>query len=183
MFRGNDIVVENVEFSGARSQARNGSGIRFFGRNLTVRDSYFHDNEDGVLTWTAPDGDILIGRSVFAHNGAGDGLSHNIYIGKIRNSTLRFSYSHDSESGHEVKIRARINRIEYNCLTDEDDGNSSDILDLPEDGCAYVPGNVIEKGASASFSMLLSNQALVSHMARCLGGTQYHVRQPSRPPH
>jgi hypothetical protein len=40
--------------------SRCGRGIRFFGRNLTVRDSYFHANEDGVLTYIAPDGDILI---------------------------------------------------------------------------------------------------------------------------
>jgi hypothetical protein len=149
VFRGNDIAVENIEFSGARSRDRNGSGIRFLGRNLTVRDSFFHDNEDGVLTWNAPDGDILIERSVFAHNGAGDGQSHNIYIGKIRTFTLRFSHSHDSVSGHEVKSRARINRIEYNRLTDEDDGNSSYLIDLPEGGYAYVVGNVLEKGARA----------------------------------
>ena len=149
MFRGNDIVVENVEFSGARARARNGSGIRFFGRNLTVRDSYFHDNEDGVLTWHAPDGDILIERSTFARNGAGDGQSHNIYIGKIRSFTLRFSHSHDSVGGHEVKSRARINRIEYNRLTDEDDGNSSYLIDLPEGGYAYLLGNALEKGARA----------------------------------
>ena len=149
VFRGNDIAVENIEFSGARSRDRNSSGIRFLGRNLTVRDSFFHDNEDGVLTWNAPDGDILIERSVFAHNGAGDGQSHNIYIGKIRTFTLRFSHSHDSVSGHEVKSRARINRIEYNRLTDEDDGNSSYLIDLPEGGYAYVVGNVLEKGARA----------------------------------
>ncbi|HET9446623.1 MAG TPA: tetratricopeptide repeat protein, partial [Steroidobacteraceae bacterium] len=69
VIRGNDIVVENIEFSGARSRHRNGSGIRFLGRNLTVRDSTFHHNEDGVLTWTSPDSEILIERSVFAHNG------------------------------------------------------------------------------------------------------------------
>jgi hypothetical protein len=147
VFRGNDIVVENVEFSGARSSHRNGSGIRFFGRNLTVRDSYFHDNEDGVLTWEAPDSDILIERSVFARNGAGDGQSHNIYIGNVRSFTLRFSHSHDSIRGHEVKSRAAINHIEYNRLTDEDDGNSSYIVDIPEGGYAYVLGNVLEKGA------------------------------------
>lgn len=146
VFRGNDIVVENIEFSGARARTRNGSGIRFFGRNLTVRDSYFHDNEDGVLTWTAPDGDVLIERSVFAHNGAGDGYSHNIYIGRVRTFTLRFSYSHDSVSGHEMKSRASINRIEYNRLTDEDNGNSSYLIDLPEGGYGYVVGNVLEKG-------------------------------------
>lgn len=149
VFRGNDIVVENIEFSGARSRHRNGSGIRFFGRNLTVRDSYFHHNEDGVLTWTSPDSDILIERSVFAHNGAGDGQSHNIYIGKVRRFTLRFSHSHDSVSGHEVKSRARINHIEYNRLTDEGDGNSSYLVDIPEGGAAYVLGNVLEKGARA----------------------------------
>ena len=149
VFRGNDIAVENIEFSGARSRTRNGSGIRFFGRNLTVRDSYFHDNEDGVLTWNEPDGDILIERSVFARNGAGDGQSHNIYIGRVRSFTLRFSHSHDSISGHEVKSRARNNRIEYNRLTDENDGNSSYLIDLPEGGFAYVLGNVLEKGARA----------------------------------
>ena len=150
VFRGNDIVVENVEFSGARSRARNGSGIRFFGNNLTVRDSYFHDNEDGVLTYVAPDSDILIERSVFARNGAGDGQSHNIYIGKVRSFTLRFSHSHDSNAGHEVKSRARINRIEYNRLTDEGDGNSSYLIDMPEGGYAYVVGNVLEKGGRAA---------------------------------
>jgi len=149
VFRGNDIAVENIEFSGARSRSRNGSGIRFLGRNLTVRDSYFHDNEDGVLTYIAPEGDVLIERSVFVHNGAGDGQSHNIYIGKVRSFTLRFSYSHDSVKGHEVKSRARINRIEYNRLTDEDDGNSSYLIDIPEGGSAYVIGNVLEKGGRA----------------------------------
>jgi hypothetical protein len=156
VFRGNDIAVENVEFSGARSRSRNGSGIRFFGRNLTVRDSYFHDNEDGVLTYLSPDGDILIERSVFAHNGADDGQSHNIYIGKVRSFTLRFSYSHDSVRGHEVKSRARSNRIEYNRLTDEDDGNSSYLIDIPEGGSAYVIGNVLEKGGRADNANAIS---------------------------
>jgi tetratricopeptide (TPR) repeat protein len=146
VFRGNDIAVENIEFSGARSPHRNGSGIRFLGRNLTVRDSYFHDNEDGVLSYNTPDSDILIERSVFAHNGAGDGQSHNMYIGGGRRFTLRFSHSHDSITGHEVKSRARFNFIEYNRLTDEDDGTSSYLIDVPDGGYAYVVGNVLEKG-------------------------------------
>jgi tetratricopeptide (TPR) repeat protein len=146
VFRGNDIVVENMEFSGARARGRNGSGIRFFGRNLTIRDSYFHHNEDGVLTWSSPQGDILIERCVFAHNGYGDGQSHNVYIGRIRSFTLRFSHSHDSVSGHEVKSRAQFNYITYNRLTDEDDGNSSYLIDLPEGGYGHVLGNILEKG-------------------------------------
>ncbi len=48
-----------------------------------------------------------------------------------------------------MKSRARINHIEYNRLTDEGDGNSSYLVDIPEGGYAYVIGNVLEKGARA----------------------------------
>ncbi len=150
VFRGNDITVENVEFSGARGPGRNGSGIRFLGRNLTVRNSVFHDNEAGLLTWKDPESDILVERSTFYRNGYGDGQSHNIYIGEIRSFTLRHSYSHDAHVGHEVKSRAHTNYILYNRLTDEDDGDSSYLVDLPEGGDAYVVGNVLLKGARAA---------------------------------
>ncbi len=149
VLRGNDITVENVEFAGARARARNGSGIRFTGRNLTVRNSVFRDNEAGLLTWNDPDSDILVEHSVFSRNGYGDGQSHNIYVGRVRSFTLRFSHSHDSRSGHEVKSRAAVNRILYNRLTDEDDGNSSYLIDLPVGGDGYVIGNELLKGARA----------------------------------
>jgi hypothetical protein len=149
IFRGNDIVVENVEFTGARAATRNGSGIRFTGRNLEVRDSVFHHNEDGILTWNDPESDVLVERSVFAHNGFGDGQSHNIYIGRVRSFTLRFSHSHDSKAGHNVKSRARVNHILYNRITDEDNSDSSYLIDLPEGGAGYVIGNILEKGANS----------------------------------
>jgi len=125
VLRGKDVTVENVEFAGARAVHRNGSGIRFTGRNLTVRNCVFRDNEAGLLTWNDPGSDILVEHSVFSRNGYGDGQSHNIYIGRVRSFTLRFSHSHDSRIGHEVKSRAALNRILYNRLTDEQDGNSS----------------------------------------------------------
>jgi hypothetical protein len=149
VLRGNDITVENVEFAGARSRARNGSGIRFTGRSLTVRNGVFRDNEAGLLTWNDPNSDIVVEHSVFSRNGYGDGQSHNIYVGRVRSFTLRFSHSHDSRSGHEVKSRAEVNRILYNRLTDEDDGNSSYLIDLPVGGEGYVIGNELLKGARA----------------------------------
>ena len=146
---GNDITVENVEFAGARSRTRNGSGIRFTGRNLTVRNGVFRDNEAGLLTWNDPDSDILVEHSVFARNGYGDGQSHNIYVGRVRSFTLRFSHSHDARVGHAVKSRAAVNRVLYNRLTDEEDGNSSYLVDLPVGGDSYVIGNEFLKGARA----------------------------------
>ena len=107
------------------------------------------DNEDGLLTWNDPESVILVEHSVFARNGHGDGQSHNIYIGRVRSFTLRFSHSHDSRIGHEVKSRAAVNRILYNRLTDEEDGNSSYLIDLPEGGEGYVIGNELLKGARA----------------------------------
>jgi hypothetical protein len=47
---GNDTVVENIEFSGAAVPDANGAGIRFEGVNLTVRNCYFHHNQNGILT-------------------------------------------------------------------------------------------------------------------------------------
>ena len=46
---GNDVTVENIEFSGARVPDRNGAGIRPEGQNLTVRNCRFYDCEDGIL--------------------------------------------------------------------------------------------------------------------------------------
>ena len=83
----------------------------------------------------------MIDSSEFAHNGHGDGYSHNMYIGAVRTFTLRYSYSHDANVGHLVKSRAATNYILYNRLT-EQTGTGSYELDLPNGGLSYVIGNV-----------------------------------------
>ena len=55
--------------------------------------------------------DILIEHTEFAANGAGDGYSHNIYIGNVRRFTLRFCWSRLARVGHLVKSRAAENHI------------------------------------------------------------------------
>ena len=52
---------------------RNGAGIRQEGTDLTVTRSWFHDNENGILTGADPESDIVIERSRFFRNGYGDG--------------------------------------------------------------------------------------------------------------
>ena len=44
---GADVTVENIAFSGARVPDQNGAGLRAEGRNLTVRQARF-DNENGI---------------------------------------------------------------------------------------------------------------------------------------
>jgi hypothetical protein len=61
---------------------------------------------------------------------------------------MRFSYSHESKVGHLVKSRARENVISYNRLSDNEEGRSSYIIDIPEGGIAEILGNVIQQGYS-----------------------------------
>src|SRR5262245_49194472 len=141
---GRNTVIENIEFSGASVTSLNGAGIRQQGDNLTVRNCYFHDNQEGILTDSSPTSTILIEFSEFARNGFGDGQSHNLYIGNIAQLTFRYNYSHHANIGHLLKSRAAQNVIAYNRLSDESAGNSSYQIDLPNGGLSYLIGNVIE---------------------------------------
>lgn len=154
--KGSNTTIENVEFKNARVLDKNGAGIRLEGTNLTVRNCFFHHNENGILTGANANSEVLIERSEFAFNGAGDGYSHNMYIGGIKKFTLRGSFSHDANVGHLVKSRAQENRIEYNRLTNENNGNASYEIDLPNGGRSYIIGNVIQQGPAASNSAMIS---------------------------
>lgn len=151
---GNNITFENIEFSGAAVPSNNGAGIRLDGSSLTVRNCYFHDNENGILTASGSESDVLIEYSEFARNGQGagcdtTGCTHNMYINQVRSFTLRGSYSHSARRGHEIKSRALKNLILYNRLSDESDGTASYVVNLPNGGDSYLIGNVIQKGANS----------------------------------
>lgn len=171
LFTGDDVVVENVDISGARSPWENGAGIRHTGSGLTLRHVFLHDNENGVLTSNRyPDtGQILIEYSEFSNNGDNKGLAHNIYIGRSKRFELRYSYSHETKAGHLVKSRAQENLITYNRLTDEEDGQSSYIIDIPEGGIATIVGNVIEQGpATLNHGMISFAGESASHLDNTL---------------
>ncbi len=152
---GDNITVENIEFSGATVPDQNGAGIRLDGSGLTVRNCYFHDNETGILTNNTYDGDILIEYTEFDHNGYGDGYSHNLYIGHVNSLTFQYNYSHHAIVGHNLKSRAKENYILYNRIMDEETGNSSRLIDLPNGGYSVVLGNVLMQGENAINNNLL----------------------------
>ncbi|MEL7451278.1 MAG: right-handed parallel beta-helix repeat-containing protein [Pseudomonadota bacterium] len=146
VLEGENTRVENIEFSGARVRDRNGAGIRLQGDGLEVTGCYFHHNENGILTNNSPTSEVVVRNTEFAHNGHGDGLSHNIYVGQLASFVMEGSYSHHARVGHLVKSRAARNIIRYNRLMDEDDGTSSYLIDLPEGGNAVIVGNELMKG-------------------------------------
>jgi hypothetical protein len=165
MYMVNSMIVDNIEFMGAKVGDRNGAGIRFDGTGyLYITRSYFHDNENGVLLTPGTLADIVIDHSEFSKNGAGDGYTHNMYISGATNSfVLRYSYSHDAHIGHEVKSRALTNYILYSRLSDEINGDSSYTIDLPQGGLSYIIGNVIQQGKNSPNYAIISYSAEGTH--------------------
>lgn len=152
---GNDTTIDNIELSGCRVPDLNGAGIRQAGSNLTVRRSYFHDNEDGILAGDLAGSTILIEYSEFANNGAGDGLSHNLYINHVDKLVFQYNWSHNAHVGHLLKTRALQNFILYNRLTGEAGATESYELSMPSGGTSFVIGNLIEQPPTSQNGALL----------------------------
>ena len=143
-----DVTLDHIAFSGATVGDGNGAGVRYQGGNLTINDCYFHDNQDGLLANADPSGSITINNSEFAHNGAGDGQTHNLYVGDVAKLTISNSYFHDAVVGHEIKSRAETTIIENSRIQDQN-GSASYNIDLPDGGNATITNNVIEQGAQS----------------------------------
>ncbi len=158
---GDRTTVDRIELSGAAVPDRNGAGIRQEGTGLVVTRSWFHDNENGILTGADPDSDVVIRRSRFFRNGAGDGYSHNLYVGAVRSLTVTGSWLSSADTGHELKSRAARNTIVANRISDGN-ATASYSIDLPNGGLSLVAGNVVVQGPRSE------NPALVSYGAEGL---------------
>jgi hypothetical protein len=146
LIQADNILIENVGFKNCKVRDRNGAGIRVEADNLRVRNCLFWNNENGILCGSLKNIRTLsVQYSEFGFNGYGDGQSHGIYVGNMDKFIFRFNYVHHTKSGHHVKSRARSNHIEYNYLTDLDDGTASYAIDLPDGGEALVIGNIIHQ--------------------------------------
>lgn len=66
MIRDGDLVIENIEFRGARVPHGNGTGIRFERGRRRVRNSAFVDNQTGILTGNDREAALEIDASLFA---------------------------------------------------------------------------------------------------------------------
>ncbi|KRE92906.1 hypothetical protein ASG76_15735 [Nocardioides sp. Soil774] len=152
---GDRTRIDRIELSGASVPDGNGAGIRAEGTDLTVTRSWFHDNENGILAGADPDSDVVVRRSRFFRNGAGDGYTHNLYVGAVRSLTVTGSWLWGADVGHELKSRAARTTIVGNRI-DDADGTASYSIDLPDGGLALVAGNVVIQGPRSENSTLVS---------------------------
>lgn len=146
-----NVTIEGFSFSGVKipkDKGNNGAGIRYQGGNLSLSHCVFTNNQDGLLAtpFVSGTGTISIDSSVFNHNGAGDGYSHNIYVGHVASFTITNSLIENARVGHEIKSRALNTVIQGNRILDTSNGTASYSIDLPNGGHGLVQGNIIEQG-------------------------------------
>ena len=152
-----DVVVENLEFRGARVPAGNGAGIRFERGRLAVRRCRFFDNEMGILTANAADMELDVVDCEFGAAPRHEGLLHHLlYVGAIGACSVSGSHFGQGWRGHLLKSRAQRNRVLYNWLDDRPSGEASYELEFPNGGHNVVVGNLIAQSAQTQNPDLLS---------------------------
>ena len=165
------VTLDHIEITGAAVSAANGSngaGIRYETGSLTITNSHIFGNQEGLLANANPGAAITISNSEFDHNGAENGLTHNIYVGQIGTLTITNSYIHDALGGHEIKSRAD-NTIVTGTRIQDGLADSSFLIDLPNGGVGLIANDVVEKGANT-----------LNHAGFHFGGELVPVIDPSR---
>lgn len=151
VIQGRDTMVRGITFAHARSADGNGAGIRMEGRGLTVEDSAFLGNEDGILA-TVSGGEITVRKSRFEGNGTcanKGGCAHGIYITQADVVRIEDSVFRGQREGHHIKSRARRTEVTGNIIEDGSDGTASYLVDVPDGGTLVMRNNTLRKGVHA----------------------------------
>jgi len=145
---GSDITIRNLTLQRARVPDQNGAGIRMEGKDLTIENSRFINNENGILTiGESPQSTLRIVNSEFVRNGkCAQACAHGIYAGHIALLHIEHSKFFETRSGHHVKSRAIRTELIGNEITDGEEGTSSYLVDIPNGGSLVMRENVLEKG-------------------------------------
>ncbi len=156
-----NVVLDGLVRAGATIAAadgNNGAGIRYQSGNLTLDNDIIRNNQDGLLATpaVANQGTIIVNASTFAANGAGDGYSHNLYIGHVAQFTFEDSVSTAAVVGHDIKSRALNTTILDSTISDGPTATTSYEIDLPNGGNALIQGNTIEQGPQSQNPVIIS---------------------------
>jgi hypothetical protein len=144
---GANVTIRNLTLQRARVPDQNGAGIRAEGGSLTVENTRFINDQNGILGADSPNAVIRVSGSTFEDNGVcGGSCAHAIYIGHFK--LLRVEHSHflRTHDGHSIKSRASRTEVVDNDIADGPDGTSSYLIDIPNGGSALIEGNRLEKG-------------------------------------
>ncbi len=161
----NRIRIEGMEFINAKVPDQNGAGIKFNGKYLEVNDSYFFNNEVGIMTGDDFESEIVVHKSVFEGNGKElPRWGHGLYVNEAKSLKVTDSLFIKQKTGHHIKSRALYTEVSGNEIADGVDGNASYSIDIANGGSVLIENNIIQKGP-------LSDNVTTAICVGCEGGT------------
>ncbi|MBS0642862.1 MAG: hypothetical protein U1E70_11565 [Acetobacteraceae bacterium] len=148
---GNNVTVDGITFREAAVPDRNGAGIRVSGENLTVLNSRFERNENGILAVGSDKSILRISNSAFIGNGSCvAGCAHGVYagapIGLLEIDNCRFLATRD---GHHIKSRALRTVIRNSRIEDGLGGTSSYLVETAQGGDLLIEKTMLQKGPNS----------------------------------
>jgi hypothetical protein len=145
---GNDTVISGLTFAGAAGAGHNAAAIKGLGVNLTVQDSRFVDNENGILAGGPRTSVVRITGSTFIGNGSCLGAcAHAVYAGapifllEVEGCVFR-----GTRTAHHIKSRAQNTVVRRSWISDGPEGTSSYLIETPNGGNLLVQDNILQKG-------------------------------------
>ena len=144
-----DAVIDGFAFTNMHSADGAGSGVLVQGGAVTIRNSLFTGNQNGVNATANAATTVTIQASEFARNGNNDGFSANVQVGAIRSLSIADCYVHDAAGATEVRSRAVATAITTTRIEDNA-GIGGYAIDLPAAGAVTLRGNTLEKGTAST---------------------------------
>ncbi len=149
---GANTTIRGLTFEGAHGAEHNAAGILGLADNLTVENSRFADNENGILAGGTAASRVRVSGSTFLGNGSCAGAcAHGVYAGSAI-ALLEISGSRflGTQTAHSVKSRALSTIVAHNEIADGANGTSSYLIDIPNGGDVLIEHNDLQKGARSS---------------------------------
>ena len=155
-------TVDGFVFANAHAADGTAAGLLQTAGALTVRNSLFTGNQNGLLSTAGSTATVSVQGSEFANNGNGTAFSANISVGAIQSLGVASSYIHDAAGGDEVKSLAHGTTV-TNSRIEDNAAAAATVLDLPNGGTVSVQNSVLQKGARSTAAAVI----------RFGGGTAY----------
>ena len=149
---GDNILISSIECYGIQVRHKNGACVRQSGTNLTLKNVYFHDSQQGILSG-ADTGRLIIEFSTFERLGF-EGRAHGIYSSNDELIIRHSKVINSIDQAHEVKTRAKITTIEHSTIGSINTKDSRSI-DNSNGGILIVKESVVMQGPNTVNGQLI----------------------------
>ena len=149
VLRGRGAEVVGLTFRNIKVRDGNGAGIRLEKSDLTVRQTWFADSQQGILTANDPRSSIVIDKTTFSGLGTCEhsaGCAHSLYTGDYGLLRVTRSRFERGRGGHYLKTRAGRVEILDNSFDDSNGRATNYMIDLSAGGTGRIEGNWFVQG-------------------------------------